>query len=314
MSESASSPKLASVIVLSIQEFTRMPVAEQTRLKAQLEALVALAIRPLPTAERVVLDAPDGTAVVVLGSPQDALNVVQRSAAAAADLPLCIGLNHGPVRAASDTHRGLGLVGDGLAAGITLANVATPGRFVASRSFHEALEASAPGSAAELTSAGIFTDPSVRTHELFTLDRGTAVARRRRLITTGTVTVIAILGLGVAARMLLEGSKPIAPAVIEFEITPGGDVFIDGILKGRAPPLKRIEVSPGPHSIEVRNHPFPPLRVDVNPGSAEEVTISHTFSSPRSGPKSSPKRSPKGSAKGKESDDFFRDLRRGLGL
>ena len=305
MSESAS-PKLASVIVLRIQEYTRKPVAEQARLKADLEALVALAIRPLAAADRVVLDAPDGAAVVVLGNPTDALNVAQRSEAAAADLPLCIAVNHGPVKPAADAHRGLGLVGDGLAAGLTLASVATPGRVVASRSFHEAIEASAPGSAAALTSAGVFTDSSVRTHELFTLDRRAARARRRRLITTGTVAVIAILGLGIAARMIL---TPVVPAVIEFEITPRGDVFIDGVLRGRTPPLKRVEVNPGPHSIEIRNPPFPPLVVEVHPGSAEQLTINHTFSSPKS-----PKSGPRGGAKGKGADDFFRDLRRQLGF
>lgn len=306
MNESAPTPTLASVIFLRIQEFTHKPVAEQTRLKAQLEALIALAIRPLSATDRVVLDAPDGVAVVVLGSPNDALDFVQRSQAAAANLPLCIGVNHGPVRPASDAHRGPGLVGDGLAASMTLANVATPGRFVASRSFHEALEASAPRRAADLTCAGIFTDPNVRTHELFTLDRRTALARRRRLITVGAVTIMVIIGLGVAARILQQGSKPVLPAVIEFEITPRGDVFVDGVLKGRAPPLKRIELSPGPHSIEVRNYPFAPLKVEVNPGSGEELTISHTFKSPKSSPKSS--------AKSKGSGDFFDNLLRQLGL
>lgn len=309
MRESAFTPTLASVIVLRIQEFTRKPVAEQTSLKAQLEALVALAIDPLPVADRIVLDAPDGAAVLVLGSPRVALDVALRSEAAAADLPVCIGVNHGPVRPASDLHRGPGFVGDALATGMALANVATPGRLVASRSFHEALEASAPGSAADLTSAGTFTDPSVRTHQLFTRDPRTALARRRRLITTGTVAVILILGLGIAARMVLQGSKPVPPAVIQFEIKPQGDVYIDGVLKGRTPPLTRIEVSPGPHAIEVRNDPFPPLRVDVNPGSTEELTISHTFSSP----KSSPRSSPKGSSKGQGSGNFFRDLRREFG-
>src|SRR5262245_53228018 len=182
MSASASTPTLASVIVLRIQEFTRKSVTEQTSLKAQLEALIALAVSPLPVSDRIVLDAPDGAAVLVLGNPKEALSVAQRSEAAAADLPLCIAVNHGPVTAAFDAHRGHGLVGDGLATGIALAKVATPGRFVASRSFREALEASFPGNAADLTAAGNYTDPNVRTHELFTLDPRTAVARRRRMI------------------------------------------------------------------------------------------------------------------------------------
>lgn len=308
MNEIVSTPTLASAVVLKIQEFTRRPVAEQTKLKAQVEALVALAIRSLPAAERIVLDAPDGVAVVVLGSPRDALELAERSQAAAADLPLGIGVNHGPVMPATDALRGPGLVGDGLAAGMTLANVATPGRFLVSRSFYEALEAFAPGRADDLSSAGVFTDSNVRTHELFTLDQRTALARRRRLIAVGTLAVIGILGLGLAARVVRHGGVMAQPAVIEFEITPRGEVFIDGVLKGRSPPLTRLEVGPGPHTIEVRNSPYPPLRLEVNLGSAEEMIISHSFSSPKSATKS------KTQSARESARELVRDVRRQLGF
>jgi hypothetical protein len=66
--EILSMPARASVVVLKIQEFRRRPVADQTRLKAQLEALVALAIQPLPAADRIVLETPDG-AVLVVSAP-----------------------------------------------------------------------------------------------------------------------------------------------------------------------------------------------------------------------------------------------------
>ena len=303
MNETLSTPALASVVVLKIREFPRRPVTEQVKLKTQLEALVALAIGALPAAERIVLDTPDGAAIVVLGSPRDALDLAKRSQAAAADLPLCIGVNHGPVKPVSDALRGSGLVGDGVAAGTTLANAATPDRLLVSRSFHEALEAVAPGRAAELSPAGVFTDASVRTYELYTLDRGAARARRRQLFAAGAVTVISILGLGVLARSILHvDSAPARPAVIEFAITPRGDVYIDGVLKGRAPPLKRLEVSPGPHTIELRNSPHAPLKLEVNLGPAEEMTIAHSFTKPKS------------AAKSKSAGDYVRDLRRQLGF
>lgn len=308
MNEIVSTPALASVVVLKIQEFTRRPVAEQIRLKAQLEALVTLSIRSLPAADRLVLDAPDGVAVVLLGGPKDALELAERSQAAAADLPLGIGVNHGPVMPATDALRGPGLVGDGLAAGMTLANVATPGRFLVSRSFHEALGASAPGRAEDLSAAGVFTDANVRTHELFTLDQRVALTRRRRRIAVGTLAVIGILGLGLAARVVRHGGVMAQPAVIEFEITPRGEVFIDGVLKGRTPPLKRLEVRPGPHTIEVRNSSYPPLRLEVNLGSAEEMTISHSFSSPKSAGKSTAE------STRKSFREHVRGLRRELGF
>lgn len=300
-------PTLASVIVLKIQEFARRPVAEQSGLKAQLEALVALAIRPLPAANRVVLDTPDGVTVVTLGDPQAALELAERSQAAAADLPLCIGVNHGPVMAATDAVRGAGLVGDGLTAGMTLANVATPGRFLASRAFHDALEAHAPGRAADLSSVGVFTDPNVRTHELYALDQQASRARRRRLMLAGTLSVIVILGLGIAARVILQGMAA-RPAVIVFEITPRGDVVIDGVVKGRTPPLAQLEVSPGPHTIEIRNSPYPPLKLDVNLSPEEEMTIRHSFARPKSAqPKST-------EPKSKSAGDYWRDLRRRIGF
>ena len=128
MSGTAYAPALASVIVLKVREFARRPVAEQAKLKAQLEALVALLIQPLPAAGRIVLDAPDAVAIAILDRPENALALAERAQAASADLPLCIGVNYGPVMPVPDAQRGPGLVGDGLAAGIQLANAATHGR------------------------------------------------------------------------------------------------------------------------------------------------------------------------------------------
>jgi len=118
--ENTSSFALASTIVLKLREFIRKPVAEQVKLKARIEALVGEVIRPLPSGSRIVLDAPDGAAIVVLGGPKDALDVAQRLQAGAAELPLCIGVNHGPVKPVADEFRGQVLVGDGLATAMTL--------------------------------------------------------------------------------------------------------------------------------------------------------------------------------------------------
>jgi len=61
---------LASVVFLKIQEFARRPVQEQARLRAQLEAVVAVSSAELALASRIVLDAADGAAIVVLGDPR----------------------------------------------------------------------------------------------------------------------------------------------------------------------------------------------------------------------------------------------------
>jgi hypothetical protein len=152
----------------------------------------------------------------------------------------------------------------------------------------------------DLSSAGAFTDLSVRTYELFTLDRKATPARRRRLIALGTLSVIGILGLGFSARGLRHAIM--APAVLEFKITPRGEVFIDGVLKGKTPPLQRLDIRPGRHSIEVRNSPYPPLKLEVNLASAEEMRITHSFTRPGSADEP------------KSVREHFRDLRRQLGF
>src|SRR5688572_11827222 len=124
-------PTLASVVVMRIAEFIRKPVAEQARLKEKLDALVTYAIRPLAAGGRVVLDAPEGVAIVVLGGPAVALDLAKRAQFVAEGLRLSIGVNYGPVMSALDSLRGPGLVGDGLTAAVTLSNASRPGRFVA---------------------------------------------------------------------------------------------------------------------------------------------------------------------------------------
>ena len=325
----ASPPTLASVVVLRIAEFTRKPVLEQFRLKGRLDALVTFAIRSVPAADRIVLDAPEGVAVVVLDGPGVALELAKRSQFAAEGLQLCIGVNHGPVISALDSYRGPGLIGDGLTAGVTLSNAAKPGRFVASRSFREALKASDPRRVRELGTAGTYTDAQLRAHELFALDWRPAYARRLRLIVYGTLTIAAIIGAGFIARFARLAYEPpppppIRPAIIQLEITPRGDVFVDGERQGRSPPLTRLEVGPGPHTIEVRNNPSPPLRLELSLGSGQEMTISHTFVMPKRPTQSAPKSTPKSPPRQKEQPpekerrkspgDYWRQFRRDIGF
>src|SRR4030088_2938368 len=101
----------ASVVFLKIQEFARRPVSEQARLRAQLEAVVAVTTVDIQATGRIVLDASDGAAIVVLGDPQGALRLARRAlAAGAAGRPLPAGLNHGAVQLAR------GKTGEGMAA------------------------------------------------------------------------------------------------------------------------------------------------------------------------------------------------------
>jgi PEGA domain len=276
--KSRAAPGLTSVIFMRIAEFSRLKVAEQAQLKAKLDALLVPIVDALPAEGCIMLDAPDGNAIVVLESPGAALQAAERALAASAGLPFCIGINHGPVQAAPGDPKAAALIGDGLLAAITAAEFSTPGRLLATRAFRDALEASAPQRAQGLVAAGVFTDSRVRSHEMFAFDAAAAHRRRRRLLAWGALGVCAILAAGYGARLLrFEALRAAKPAVILFEIRPHGEIFIDGVDKGRSPPLTQIEVKAGAHKIEVRNSAFTALDREVNLEPGETTTIAHRF-------------------------------------
>ena len=199
---------LASVVFLKIQEFARRPVQEQARLRAQLEAVLAVTLAELPPENRIVLDAADGTVVAVLADPRGALRLAERALPAmAAGLPLCIGINHGTVQLGSGRENGM--VGDGIAVAASVAEFASPSRVLISRSFRDALSDITPGREAGFSPAGVFTDGGLRTHELYFPDRQAAGRRQRRLIALGLAAVIGLVGAGVAVRVSTGGHQKV---------------------------------------------------------------------------------------------------------
>lgn len=275
----ASGEKLhdVSVAAVLLRDFGRQAVSEQARLKARLEEAVAAAASTVPAAERIVLDAGEGFAIIVLDDPQAALDIAQRAQAPVADLSPCVGLNYGPVKMGGHAD----ILGDGLLAALTVAKLATRGRVLASRSFRDALERRAPHRAAALAPVGAFSDASLRKHELFALEPGAARARERRLLLVFGLCAAGIIGAGFGIRALRSSARQ--PAVIAFDITPQGQIYIDGELKGVSPPLKRLDVPPGEHVVEVRNSPHPPLRLKIAVKPGQEMTLAHSFQAPRKG-------------------------------
>jgi len=220
----------ASVVFLKMQDFARRPVTEQARLRAQLEAVLAVTTAELDPASRVVLDASDGAAVVVLRDPARALRLAELAlAAGAAGLPLSVGINHGAVQLAADgknagksgksggksaSKGGDGMVGDGIAVAASTAELAPASRLLVSRAFRDALADVAPGEEAALVPAGTFTDRGLRTHELYRPDRQAARRRRGRYLALSAVAAIAIVGAGVAARVAEEGRENFVYGVV----------------------------------------------------------------------------------------------------
>jgi len=312
MTNSAHAPRLACIVFVRMRDFSRKPVQEQAMLGDQLHRLVEAVVADLPAGDRLVLDVPGGAAIVVPDDPPAALAIAERLHARAPELALCIGLNHGPVKLA-ELDDSTELIGDGLQAAAITAEFATPERWLAARAFRDALYAVAPGEAARLAPAGVFTDTGVRAHELYALDLRAARRRRLRLLAGGAVAVAAILGAGVGARLLLREEPPApppppaapeAPAVISLDIKPAGEVWVDGALKGKTPPLSSFELKAGKHTIQVRNGNHAPLETEVNLQPGEKMILSHRFFTPQ-------RRSNSGNS---ASGGFIQDMRRKLGI
>ena len=202
----------ATVVFLRIPEFARRPATEQTRLRAQLESALAVAIADMSQAGRIVLDAADGIVLAVLGDPRAALRVTERTlAAGAAGLPLGAGVTHGAVRPAGEN--GGGLLGDGIAVAAGISALAGPSKILLTKEFRDALADAAPGAEASLVKAGTHTDASLLAHQLFHRDPRAARARGRRYALAGAFLVLALVGAGVGYRVSLEGTQGCADRV-----------------------------------------------------------------------------------------------------
>jgi len=198
----------ASVVFLRIQDFARRPASEQARLRAQLDAVVAVTAEEVAPERRVVLDASDGVAIVMLRDPRGALRLAERAlAAGTAGLPLCAGLNHGTLKTAGKKGNE-GMTGDGLAVAASIAQFTAPGRLFASRAFRDALADAEPGQEAVLVSAGTFNDPGLRTHELYKADASAVRRRSRRYALLGVLLAVALVAGGVSLRVSSHGDVP----------------------------------------------------------------------------------------------------------
>jgi len=215
MNTANAAANLASVVFLKVQEFGRRSAQEQARLRAQLEAVVAVTTADLEPAGWIALDAADGIAIAVLSDPAGALRLAQRAlSAASAGLPLCAGVNHGAVQVTSGGRGPDGMTGDGISVAASVAEFAASTRVLISRSFRDALADASPALDVGLSPAGVFTDTGLRTHELFFPDKGAAARRQRRLIAAGIAAVAIFVGGGIAARAVTGGHKPVLDATM----------------------------------------------------------------------------------------------------
>jgi serine/threonine-protein kinase len=68
-----------------------------------------------------------------------------------------------------------------------------------------------------------------------------------------------------------------AHGVVDLAVAPWGEVYVDGAVRGTAPPLEQLALPAGRHTIEIRNGDRQPFiaQVDVAPDRPQRVA--HRF-------------------------------------
>jgi hypothetical protein len=290
-------PVHAHVAFLRLPQFEARPAAEQASLKEKLENGVLAALSRVPAADRVVLDADDGLALILFGDAERALDVAQAIHRAGDAPALQVGLNYGPL-ALSAPGKEARVFGDGLSEAAAAARFADATKLLVTEAFAKVLRATAPDRARELAEAGDFTDSRVRIHRFLSPDPELRAVRRRRIALYAVAGVIAILLLGVIGRDIYQPLFQSRPAIVKLEVTPRAEVFVDGVSQGRSPPLTQVNLAAGPHKIALRSPGYRTVEVKLEVKPGEQVTIARAM-----------QRLPEPKAK----PDLWRDLKRKFG-
>ena len=75
-----------------------------------------------------------------------------------------------------------------------------------------------------------------------------------------------------------DASKPgVIPATIFLNVTPWGEVFVNGRSQGVSPPKKFLKLDPGKYKVEIRNTTFPVHVENVDLKARDEITLRHRF-------------------------------------
>lgn len=298
MTEALAQTVDASVIVLSVPGYGKRAVADQIALRQRLDEEVAVAIADLAPADRLVVDASDGVAILFLGGPHQAMSAVGTLATRlavyagsdASPFTVSVGATLGPVRLAEE-NGSVGVAGDGIAVAEAIAGFAEAGQILASRTFYEAAVAASPQTASSFKPLGTRVDANVRAHEVFLLDppglapaaavsaRPSRVGRRTLLIAVITASVVVAAGFGVRELLDLVAAQQPPPqrSEVKIAVSPWAEVSVDGIFKGKSPPLQALDLSPGRHLIEFKHPAHKPYSIEVDIKPSEDLVVHYAF-------------------------------------
>jgi class 3 adenylate cyclase len=172
---------ICTVVFIDIAGFSKKSVADQLRVKEQLNQLLARSLQDIPAKDRIILDTGDGAAVSFLGDPEDGLylGLALRDALTAGDstLQLRTGINLGPVRLVKDINNQPNIIGDGINVAQRVMDFAAVNQVLASRSYYEIIAALSAEHARLFSFEGSRTDKHVREHEIYALGKAPAPPR-----------------------------------------------------------------------------------------------------------------------------------------
>jgi hypothetical protein len=217
MTEVENFPVQSSVVLLRIHDFARRPVAEQARLSAQLDTVLALLLPDMPERSRLVMAGNGSAAVAVLDNAPAALAFAERALQAhVAGLGLCIGIDHGPVEVLS-SKTSEDIVGDGVATASVLAASATGAGLLVTQNFRTALAYMSPGAESALVPAVSLSDAGLRTYQTYSLDRMATRRRRRNFMIIAAVTASVLLAIAISLRLWVpDRPRPLADEIGKY--------------------------------------------------------------------------------------------------
>jgi class 3 adenylate cyclase len=172
---------ICSVVFIDIIEYSRKAVAEQIRLKEQLNSLLAEALKDVAANDRVILDTGDGAAISFVGDPEDALfvcialrdGVITPPAGVAVPLQMRIGINLGPVKLVQDLNGQPNIIGDGINVAQRIMGFAEPNQILVARSYYEVVSCLSDAYGKLFHYEGSRTDKHVREHEVYAVGDST---------------------------------------------------------------------------------------------------------------------------------------------
>ena len=233
--ESTGRTLVCSVLFLDIADYSQKPVAEQLQLKQAFNHALSAALEHVAPRDRIILDTGDGAAITFMGDPEDAFFASMAMRDLAANVPVRMGVNLGPVRLVKDLNGQMNIIGDGINVAQRVMSFARPGQLLVSRSFYEVVSCLSRDYAGLFRHEGSRTDKHVRAHEVYAVVGATPAVRRgeesmpgdtaasgtsawlaasgplglrRSALLVAPLVFLLIVAGGVGARALLPGDEP----------------------------------------------------------------------------------------------------------